>query len=263
MKSIHSLTLVMLVIVRASRLLAAEASPLVETKIKTLVVDPATQSPVVVLETVTDQKLLPIWISVVEARAIATELEHVTLPRPLTHDLIRSILHGMGATLQRVVLTDLRNDTYYALLFLKLNGREFQIDSRPSDAIAVALRMKTPIFATTQLLAKSSTLPTTPGRAERTQRRLGIQAQDLTAELASLLDSRQQSGVLVTDVALGSIAMQAGLQRGDIITRANERRVSTAKSLEALVRAMKPPAQIKFEVIKKGKPTTIVIDLPS
>ena len=263
MKSIHSLTLVIWVIFRASRLLAADASPLVETKIKTLLLDPATQSPVVVLETVTDQKLLPIWISVVEARAIATELEHVTLPRPLTHDLIRNILQGMGAILQRAVLTDLRDDTYYALLFLKLNGREFQIDSRPSDAIAVALRMKAPIFATAQLLAKSSTLPTMPGRAERTQKRLGIQAQDLTAELASLLDSQQQSGVLVTDVALGSLAMQAGLQRGDIIIKANERSVSSAKALETFVNAMKAPAQIKFEVIKKGKPTTIVIDLRS
>jgi uncharacterized protein len=263
MRWIHSLTFVMLVIVRASHLLAAESSTLVETKIKTLLVDPATQSPVVVLETVTDQKLLPIWIGAVEARAIATELEHVSLPRPLTHDLIRNILQGLGATLQRAVLTDLRNDTYYALLFLKANGREIQIDCRPSDAIAVALRMKASIFATTQLLAKSSTLPAMPGRAERTQKRLGIQAQDLTAELAGLLDTPQQSGVLVTDVALGSIAMQAGIQRGDIITKANERSVSSAKALEAFVNATKPPAQIKLEVIKKGKPTTIVIDLPS
>ncbi len=263
MKSIRRLTLVMLVIVRASRLLAAENSPLVETKIKTLLIDPATQSPVVVLETVNDQKLLPIWISVVEARAIATELEHVTLPRPLTHDLIRNILQGLGATLQRVVLTDLRNDTYYALLFLRFKGQEFQIDSRPSDAIAVALRMKAPIFATTQLLAKSSPPPTLPGRAEQTQKRLGIQAQDLTAELAGLLESPHRNGVLVTDVALGSIAMKAGIQRGDIITKANERSVSSAKALEALVHGVKPPAQIKLEVLKKGKPTTIVIDLPS
>jgi bifunctional DNase/RNase len=263
MKSTHSLTLVILVFFRASRLLAAEASPLVETKIKTLLLDPATQSPVVVLETVTDQKLLPIWISVVEARAIATELEHVSLPRPLTHDLIRNILQSLGATLQRVVLTDLRNDTYYASLYLKLNGRELQIDSRPSDAIAVALRMKAPIFATAQLLAKSSTLPTIPGRAERIQRRLGVQAQDLTAELASLLDSQQQSGVLVTDVALGSPAMQAGLQRGDIITKANDHSVASAKALEAFVNAVKAPTQIKLEVIKKGRPTIILIDLPS
>src|SRR5204863_7402328 len=122
MKSIHCLMLVMLVVVRTSRLLAAENSSLVETKIKTLLIDPTTQSPVVVLETVNDQNLLPIWISVVEARAIAIELEHVTLPRPLTHDLIRNILQSLGATLQRVVLTDLRNDTFFAQLSLRSKG---------------------------------------------------------------------------------------------------------------------------------------------
>jgi bifunctional DNase/RNase len=263
MKSIHWLMLVMLVVVRTSRLLAAENSSLVETKIKTLLIDPTTQSPVVVLETVNDQKLLPIWISVVEARAIATELEHVTLPRPLTHDLIRNILQSLGATLQRVVLTDLRNDTFFAQLSLRSKGQEFHIDSRPSDAIAIALRMKAPIFATPELLAKSAALPPPSGRAERTQKRLGIQAQDLTPELASLLDSRQQRGVLVTDVALGSIAMNAGIKRGDIITRANEQNVSSATALESMIQGMKPPVQIKLEVIKKGKPTTIVIDLPS
>src|SRR5947207_1423864 len=239
MKSIHWLMLVMLVVVRTSRLLAAENSSLVETKIKTLLIDPTTQSPVVVLETVNDQKLLPIWISVVEAKAIATELEHVTLPRPLTHDLIRNILHELGARLQRVIITDLRNDTFFAQLSLRSKGQELQIDSRPSDAIAIALRMKAPIFATPELLAKAAAQPALPERGERTPKRLGIQAQDLTPELANLLDSRQQRGVLVTDVAFGSIAMNAGIKRGDIITKANEQKVSSAKTLESMIQGVK------------------------
>jgi bifunctional DNase/RNase len=235
----------------------------VETKVKTVMVDPNTQSPVVVLETVADKKLLPIWIDVPEARAIAIEIEQIKVPRPLTHDLIRNILQGLGATLQRATITDLRNSTYFAILSLGVKGQELQIDCRPSDAIAVALRMKAPIFASTQVLAKSKPMPSQPTHSEQTQKRLGIQAQDLTTELANLLESQQQKGVLVTEVALGSSAMKAGLQRGDIITKANEQVISSATDLESLIQSMKSSSQIKLEVIKKGKSTTLVIDLPS
>ncbi|HEY3167936.1 MAG TPA: bifunctional nuclease domain-containing protein, partial [Candidatus Binatia bacterium] len=217
----------------------------------------------VVLETVADKKLLPIWIDVPEARAIAIEIEQIKVPRPLTHDLIRNILQGLGATLQRATITDLRNNTYFAILSLGVKGQELQIDCRPSDAIAVALRMKAPIFASTQVLAKSKPMPSQPTRSEQTQKRLGIQAQDLTTELANLLESQQQKGVLVTEVALGSSAMKAGLQRGDIITKANEQVISSASDLESFIQSMKPSTQVKLEVIKKGKPTTLVIDLPS
>jgi bifunctional DNase/RNase len=247
----------------ATELQAAQGSAAVETKVKTVMVDPSSQSPVVVLETVTDKKLLPIWIDVPEARAIAIEIEQIKVPRPLTHDLIRNILQGLGATLQRATITDLRNSTYFAILSLGVKGQELQIDCRPSDAIAVALRMKAPIFASTQVLAKSKPVPSQPTRSEQTQKRLGIQAQDLTAELANLLESQQQKGVLVTEVALGSSAMKAGLQRGDIITKANEQVISSATDLESLIQGMKSSSQIKLEVIKKGKPTTLVIDLPS
>ena len=263
MKSEFGLFLTFLALLCASDLQAAQGAASVETKVKTVMVDPTSQSPVVVLESVADKKLLPIWIDVPEARAIAIEIEQIKVPRPLTHDLIRNILQGLGATLQRVTITDLRNSTYFAHLSLSIKGQELQIDSRPSDAIAVALRMKAPIFATTQVLAKSKPVPSQPTRAEQTQKKLGIQAQDLTAELANLFDSQQQKGVLVTEVALGSNAMKAGLQRGDIIIKANEQLIGSASELESLIHATKPLSQIKLEVIKKGKPATIVIDLPS
>src|ERR1043166_4559398 len=138
---------------------AAQNSGVVETKVKTLTLDPNTQAPIVLLETLTDKQLLPIWIDIPEARAIALELEHVKTPRPLTHDLIRNILQELGAELHRVTITDLRNSTYYAVLSVRLKGQELQIDSRPSDAIAVALRMKTPIYVSTQVFEKSKSLP--------------------------------------------------------------------------------------------------------
>lgn len=263
MKLNSCLVLLLLGLLWAPLLEAAQESASVEAKVKTVMIDPNSQTPIVVLETVTDKKLLPIWIDVPEARAIAFELEHVKLPRPLTHDLIRNILQSLGATLQRVTITDLRNNTYFALLSLGTKGQDLQIDSRPSDAIAIALRMKAPIFATAQVLAKSKPMPTQPSRAEQTQKRLGIQVQDLTAELANLLESQQQKGVVVNDVALGSNAMKAGVQRGDIIIKANEQAIQTAADLDTLIQSMKPASQIKLEVIKKGKPATIVIDLSS
>ena len=235
----------------------------VETKIKTLMLDPNSQSPIVVLETVSDKKLLPIWIAAPEARAIALELEHVTMPRPLTHDLIRNIIQGLGATLQRVLITDLRSNTYFAVLFLRLKGQDLQIDARPSDAIAVALRMKAPIYVSTQVLAKSKSLPAVGGPAKESRRKLGIQTQDLTEEVAALLDVSFKKGVLVVDVAHGSVAMVAGIQRGDLITKANDQAIQSVQELEAFVQAAKPETRVKLEVIKKGKPTTIVIDLPS
>ena len=241
---------------------AAQDTGTVETKIKTVMVDPNTQAPVVVLESVADQKLLPIWIDVAEARAIALELEQIKTPRPLTHDLMRNILIRIGATLERAVITDLRSNTYYAILYLRLKGQELQIDARPSDAIALALRMKAPVFAAAQVFAKSRAVPA-PKRADEAQRKLGIQTQDLTPELAALFNVGQESGVIVADVEAGGPAAISGIHRGDVITKVNNSSIKSAADLERLIAAAKTPAQIKLEVIKKGKPTTIVIDLPS
>ena len=241
---------------------AAQDTGTVETKIKTVMVDPNTQAPVVVLESVADQRLLPIWIDVAEARAIALELEQVKTPRPLTHDLMRNILNRIGATLERAVITDLRNNTYYAILYLRLKGQELQVDARPSDAIALALRMKAPVFAAAQVFAKSRAAPT-PKRADDGQRKLGIQTQDLTAELAALFDVGHESGVVVVHVESSSPAAAVGIQRGDVITKANDTTIKSAGDLERLIAAKKTPAQIKLEIIKKGKPTIVIIDLPS
>jgi bifunctional DNase/RNase len=244
-------------------LYAAQDPGSVETKIKTVMLDPYSQSPIVVLETVTDKKLLPIWIGVPEARAIAIELEKVATPRPLTHDLIRNIIQGLGATLQRVMITDLKSNTYFAVLFLGVNGEELQIDARPSDAIAVALRMKAPIYASTEVLAKSKSLPGPGTPTKESQKRLGIQAQDLTVEIAALLDIPFHIGVLVVDVVPGSAAMSAGMERGDVITKANDEAIQSAHDLEAFLQSAKPQTRIQLEVIKKGKPTLIEVELLS
>ena len=106
-------------------------------------------------------------------------------------------------------------------------------------------------------------MPADAGRGKQASLKLGLQAQDLTPELAKLLDSKEPRGVLVAAVDLGSVAMKAGLERGDIIIKANDRSVSSANDLEAILEALQGPAQLNLEVIKKGKPTTVMVDLPS
>lgn len=109
-------------------------------------VDPRTQSPVLVLEESEGDRTLPIWIGFAEARSIAASLEGVEPPRPNTHDLAKRVIRELHAQLERVVVTELRNDTYYALLVLRLDRGQVEIDARPSDAIAIALRFAAPVF---------------------------------------------------------------------------------------------------------------------
>ncbi len=243
---------------------AGQDNGVVEMKVKRVMADPSAKTPtaVVILENAREKKLIPIWIGSEEATSIALELENIAIPRPNTHDLIRNILQGIGATLQRITITDLRNNVYYASIALRLKGQEFQIDSRPSDAIAVALRMKAPIYASTQVLAKAKQLPSSEKPSEGIRKILGIHLQELTPELASLLELPARKGILVADVELGSAASEAGVQRGDVILRVNDRAMQKAADLESLVQGAKRPVQLRMEVLRKGKSTTIVVNLP-
>ena len=130
----------------------------VEMKIRGLMMDPVTNMPIVLLKDVGSDTVLPIWVGVYEANAIALEIEKVTTPRPMTHDLIKNILEGINASVTRVVVNDLRDSTFYATISLSLQGKEFHIDSRPSDAIAVALRVKAPIYVTLDVIERAGSI---------------------------------------------------------------------------------------------------------
>ena len=119
----------------------------IEMTIKGLMVDPITNTPIVLLRDREGQKVLPIWVGIVEANAIALQMENVTTPRPMTHDLLRNVIHDLKASVQKVVVCDLQDNTFYALIYLAVNGDTVTIDARPSDAIALALRTRAPIFA--------------------------------------------------------------------------------------------------------------------
>jgi bifunctional DNase/RNase len=119
---------------------------LMEVKVMGIVVDPKASNPVVVLVDLSGQKALPIWIGVFEAEAISRGLEDVVTLRPMTHDLMKQILDTFQATLTQVVINDIKGNTFYANLYLNIEGKEIVVDSRPSDAIALAVRVKAPIF---------------------------------------------------------------------------------------------------------------------
>jgi bifunctional DNase/RNase len=244
-------------------LAASEEESTVEMTVKNLLVDPSTQTPVVLLESSKEKKVLPIWIGVDEATSIALEIKKVPLPRPNTHDLIRNILNGLGAAVQRITITDLRNDIYYASIALRLKGQDYQIDSRPSDAIAVALRMKAPIYASMKVLDKAKPLGPLEKTRSESHRTLGLQTQDLTPELASLFDIKTSAGVLVADVDLGSAASEAGLQRGDVILKVNEKSLQKTAELESFLQSAKKGSQVKMDVLRKGKLITVAMNLPS
>jgi bifunctional DNase/RNase len=128
----------------------------IEFKIKGLMMDPLTNSPIVVLQDTGSDTLLPIWVGIFEANAIALQIEKVDTPRPMTHDLIKGVLNQLNVTVTKVVVTELKDNTFYALIFLNLGGKTITVDSRPSDAIALALRTDSPIYVTDEVLAKSA-----------------------------------------------------------------------------------------------------------
>jgi hypothetical protein len=137
--------------------------PEVQVRVERVGLD-ANDLPVVLLEEHGGERALPIWIGPSEARSIALEIEHFESPRPNTHDLAQRVIDGLRGAVERVVVTDLRAGTYYATLTLRADGRRVEIDSRPSDAIAIALRTGAPIFVRTRLFETSSRLPTDTGR---------------------------------------------------------------------------------------------------
>ena len=123
-----------------------------------LTLDPVTKTPIVILKDSENKLNLPIWIGLLEATAMATELEGIKMARPMTHDLLRNVLGELGATVEAIEVTDLRDNTYYALVHLEVDGRRVAIDSRPSDAISLALRTKSPIYVAKKVLESSSVL---------------------------------------------------------------------------------------------------------
>ena len=144
----------------------------IEMKIKGLMIDPITNMPIVVLREKEGSKVLPIWVGIFEANAIALQIENIQTPRPMTHDLLKNIIVDMKASVHKIVVNQLKENTYYALIFLEQEGEIIRIDARPSDAIALALRTESPIFVEDEVItsARSAELAKDSNETERMQK---------------------------------------------------------------------------------------------
>jgi bifunctional DNase/RNase len=144
----------------------------IEMSIKGLMMDPITSLPIIILRDKEGQRVLPIWVGPAEAQAIAMQIENVPTQRPMTHDLLKNVIEDLKASVEKIVVCDLKDNTFYALIYLSVGGEAVVVDSRPSDAIALALRTKSPIYVEEQVIDSAKTMEVTPekGDSERLQR---------------------------------------------------------------------------------------------
>ncbi len=240
----------------------AAPEPAVRMEVKQVVLDPMSRTPVVLLTG--GGQLLPIWIGTAEAASISRAIQGRQAARPNTHDLIRNLLEGLDARPERVTITELRGSTYFAVMTVRKDRRRIPIDSRPSDAIAVALRTGTPIYATPQVLEQGLRLdgPALP-QEESATRMMGMHMQDLTAELGNLFGTKLREGILVAHVEGNSLASRLGFRRGDVITGVDGKTVRNTRELETSLdsRVAGRPRTIHLE--RNGGPVTVVIGPPS
>ncbi len=138
----------------------------IEMTIKGLMVDPVSNTPIVILRDLDGDRVLPIWVGTPEANAIALQIENVTTPRPMTHDLLRNVIEELDARVAKVVVSDLQDNTFYALIHLAVADDTLVVDARPSDAIALALRTKAPIFVEESVIDNAKPLEFAPDKAD-------------------------------------------------------------------------------------------------
>ena len=210
---------------------------LVRVNVKNIGLDPATRKPVVFLEDLAGKRVLPIWIGEAEARAIFSELKHESSPRPMTHDLFLTLLQQIQGRIESVVITEIKGSTFYSRVEIVRRKERIYLDSRPSDAIALALRAKSPIYAAEALFSRengaliSDSAGETPGKIFPS---LGFRLQTLTAELARQFQTEPHRGLLVSSVEAEGSAAREGMRPGDIIVEAKGEKLTSLADLEKI-----------------------------
>jgi len=217
--------------------------PFIEMEVSGVRMDVLGQNPVVILADKEGKKALPIWIGLLEASAIDRELKNITTTRPMTHDLLHSILGQVHAKVKEVKIVELRDHTYYAKLFLMVDKEMIEVDARPSDAIIMALKSKAPVYVAPKILDDQGISLT---REEALGERYGIRVQELTPALASHFNFKGQKGVLVSEVVSGSASEASGIKAGDIITEVNGKEVGSVQEFEATFDAVVAGSSVKI-----------------
>jgi uncharacterized protein len=235
---------------------------LIEVRVRGVAVDPQAGSPVVLLETPQGERVMPIWVGVFEARAIAMAMEKIVPPRPMTHDLVKILLDSLQAQVTNVVITDLKENTFYARIAVSAGGRNLQLDARPSDAIALALRVNVPIYVAQTVFDNAPAVnlrdhDTTPVTVLK---HYGLTLQDLTASLAAHFHLDTPNGVLVSDVEAGSGAERDGMRRGDVIVAVNQAQVTNLHALEPLLNYA---GDISVQIVRADQRISVLLRQPT
>jgi len=232
--------------------------PFVEMEVKGVRLDAIGNSPVVFLADKEGKKALPIWVGLLEATAIDKELRNNTSPRPMTHDLLYSILGQAHVKVKEVKIVEIRNNTYYATLFLTINKGVVEVDARPSDAIVIALKSKTPILVSAKILneqgialAKKSAL----------SERFGIRIQELTPALASHFNFKSQKGILVAEVLPDSVSESSGIKAGDIITKINSKEVGSVEEFQEIFDSVKAGDSVRVWLFRDDQSKEVNLTL--
>ena len=239
--------LISLVLVAISK---ERSSSFIEMEVKGVRLDAIGQNPVVLLADKEGKKALPIWIGLLEANAVDRELKNITSMRPMTHDLLHSILTQVQAKVKEIRIVDLKDSTYYAILFLKLNKGVIEIDARPSDAIIIALKSKLPILVSAKILDEQGISLT---KKSVFGERYGIRIQELTPPLASNFNFKGKKGVLVAEVLPGSASEASGIKAGDIITKVNSKEVGGVQEFEEMFDAAKLGDSLRILLFRDDK----------
>jgi bifunctional DNase/RNase len=217
--------------------------PFIAMEVKGVKLDVIGSNPVVFLADKEGKKALPIWVGPLEANAIDKELKNGTSPRPLTHDLLYSILAQAHVKVKEVRIVGLKNNTYYATLFLIINKKAAEFDARPSDAIVIALKSKAPILVSAKILDEQGIALT---KKNAFGERSGIRIQELTPTLASHFNFKSNRGVLVAEVLPGSVSEASGIKAGDIITKVNSKEVGSVEEFQEIFDSLKAGDSVRI-----------------
>lgn len=240
----------------AGRGLAASIPPptLLELHVKNVIYLHETRSPVVILVDKDEKQFLPIWIGLSEAQAIAMELGEYKPPRPMTHDLMRDLIREMDGEVQKLVITEIRENTYYGNLTVQIRGKSKEIDCRPSDGIALALRVKAPIFAAESVMRNALPVPEEALISELGAQRLDelkFTVQTLTPELAEALHLSEKKGALVSQ------SERKEILRGDVILAVDDTAVADASALSTATKKRAANREIVLKVLREGNIITV------
>lgn len=222
---------------------AFEKNKLVQVKIHRLILDPERKQPVVILADPSEERGLFIWIGFPEANAISSEMQGINHRRPLTHDLLESIIQRSKSGIHKVVITHIKEGTFYATILLENGGSLMEIDARPSDSLVLALKFKAPIFVSESLYSESSILL---GEKKEIEEDYGVMFQELTPSLAEKFSYGSMRGILVSDVKKGSRAEKDGVERGDIFVEVGGQAIGDVISMREILKRSKTAVQAKI-----------------